>query len=323
MPIPPARPQSPVERMGLGLAAVGRPGYITLGREHDLPAERTFAAMRRRTYELLDLAHARGIRYVDTARSYGHAEEFLSNWLTSRRPPRNLLVGSKWGYTYTGSWNTHAPVPEVKDHSVRAYDRQVTETRSWLGGRLDLYQVHSVTPDSPALTDRALHRKLAALATAGVTVGLTTSGPDQRDTIRAALDITVDGRPLFRSVQATWNLLETSAGSALAEAHEAGLTVIVKEALANGRLAQPQLAPPALASLTDATNTPCDAVALAAALHQPWARIVLSGAATTHHLTANLLATEVNLHADQLTQLSAIAETPQAYWSHRSRLPWS
>ncbi|MFZ3493351.1 aldo/keto reductase [Streptomyces sp. 5.8] len=323
MPVPPPRPQSPVERMGLGLAAVGRPGYITLGRERDLPAARTFATMRRRTYELLDLAHARGIRYVDTARSYGHAEEFLSNWLASRRPSRNLLVGSKWGYTYTGSWNTHAPVPEVKDHSVRSYDRQVAETRSWLGSRLDLYQVHSVTPDSPALTDTALHRRLAALATAGVTVGLTTSGPGQRDTIRAALDLTVDGRPLFRSVQATWNLLETSAGPALAEAHEAGLTVIVKEALANGRLARPQPVHPVLASLTDTTNAPCDAVALAAALHQPWARIVLSGAATTQHLTANLLATEVQLSTDQLAQLSGITETSHTYWSHRSRLPWN
>jgi aryl-alcohol dehydrogenase-like predicted oxidoreductase len=46
----------------------------------------------------------------------------------------------------------------------------------------------------------------------------------------------VDGVRLFDAVQATWNLLEPSAGPALAEAHAAGLGVIVKEALANGRL---------------------------------------------------------------------------------------
>ena len=40
--------------------------------------------------------------------------------------------------------------------------------------------------------------------------------------------------PLFDCVQATWNVMEQSAGPALLEAHEAGLEVIVKEALANG-----------------------------------------------------------------------------------------
>ena len=50
--------------------------------------------------------------------------------------------------------------------------------------------------------------------------------------------VEVEGVPLFSSVQATYNLLEPSAGPALAEAHDAGRTVIVKEALANGRLVQ-------------------------------------------------------------------------------------
>ena len=323
MPMFPAHPQSSIERMGLGLAAVGRPGYITLGHESDLPAGRTVAAMRRHAHELLDLAYARGIRYIDTARSYGRAEEFLADWLKSRGTPRDLLVGSKWGYTYTADWRVDAPTHEVKDHSAGTYDRQLAETRSLLGERLDLYQVHSVTPDSTALTDTALHHRLAELAAQGVTVGLSTSGPDQRDAIRAALDIAVDGEPLFRSVQATWNLLEPSAGPALSDAYDAGRTVIVKEALANGRLAQPQLARhPVLAPIADATNASCDAIALAAALHQPWARIVLSGAATTGQLTSNLLATTVHLSTDQLDRLTDLAETPHTYWSHRSQLPW-
>ena len=40
----------------------------------------------------------------------------------------------------------------------------------------------------------------------------------------------------FDCVQATWNVLEPSAGPALAAAHDAGLGVIIKEAVANGRL---------------------------------------------------------------------------------------
>lgn len=44
--------------------------------------------------------------------------------------------------------------------------------------------------------------------------------------------------PLFDCVQVTWNLLEQSAGAALREAHQAGMDIIVKEGMANGRLTQ-------------------------------------------------------------------------------------
>ncbi|WP_461026507.1 aldo/keto reductase, partial [Streptomyces sparsus] len=232
-------PADPVARLGLGLAAVGRPGYLNLGRESDLPAVRTVEAMRARTEDLLDAAYAAGVRYVDTARSYGRAEEFLADWLRSRPGATDVVVGSKWGYTYTADWAVDAETHEVKDHSAATYDRQRAETDRLLGGRLDLYQIHSLTPRSPALADRALHERLARLAERGVTVGFSTSGPEQADTIRAALGVEVAGRPLFQVVQSTYNLLEPSAGPALAEAHEAGLSVIVKEALANGRLAGP------------------------------------------------------------------------------------
>jgi len=61
----------PVSRIGLGLAALGRPAYINLGREEDYGHERTAAAMERRCHTMLDAAHAAGVRYVDTERSYG------------------------------------------------------------------------------------------------------------------------------------------------------------------------------------------------------------------------------------------------------------
>lgn len=234
---------TPTAHIGLGLAAVGRPGYINLHRDRDLPGERTVGELRARTHELLDAAYAQGVRYFDAARSYGRSEEFLGDWLTARPEIRDIVVGSKWGYTYTADWGVDAEEHEVKDHSLATYLRQRAETDALLGDRLDLYQIHSVTPDSPALTDKELHARLAALAADGVSVGLSTSGPGQSEAIRAALTVTVDGEPLFRTVQATYNALETSAGPALAEAHAAGLTVIVKEAMANGRLAGTE-APP-------------------------------------------------------------------------------
>src|ERR1700743_3660748 len=73
-----------VSRIGLGLAALGRPAYITSGREEDLP-DRSVVGMRTRTFSMLDAAYAAGVTYVDAARSYGLAEEFLAGWLAERR----------------------------------------------------------------------------------------------------------------------------------------------------------------------------------------------------------------------------------------------
>ncbi|MFE0173129.1 aldo/keto reductase [Streptomyces sp. NPDC059002] len=313
---------TPTAHMGLGLAAVGRPGYITLDREADLPPSRSVEALRERTLELLDAAYALGIRYVDVARSYGRSEEFLADWLHARPDIRDVVVGSKWGYTYTAAWRTDAEGPhEVKDHSAAAYARQRAETAELLGDRLDLYQIHSVTPGSPALTDKELHARLGELAADGVTVGLSVSGPEQAAAIRAALAVTVDGKPLFRTVQATYNLFETSAGPALAEAHGAGLTVLVKEGMANGRLAAPH-APAVLREVAGETGLGCDAVALAALLRQPWTGVVLSGAATSVQLVSNLHAAAVDLTGEQLERLAGLVEEPAAYWERRARLPW-
>jgi aryl-alcohol dehydrogenase-like predicted oxidoreductase len=58
-----------VSRIGLGLAALGRPAYINLGRQDDFGSERTVAAMERRCHAMLDQAYAAGVRYVEAARS--------------------------------------------------------------------------------------------------------------------------------------------------------------------------------------------------------------------------------------------------------------
>ncbi|MET7292667.1 aldo/keto reductase [Streptomyces griseoloalbus] len=312
---------TPTCHIGLGLAAVGRPGYINLGRDHDLGENRGVETLRTRTHELLDAAYAQGVRYFDAARSYGRSEEFLAGWLKNRPDVDDVVIGSKWGYTYTADWSTDAERHEVKDHSLAAYERQRAETDALLGDRLDLYQIHSVTPESPALTDKELHARLAEAAAQGLTVGFSTSGPAQADAIRTALAVTVDGEPLFRTVQSTFNALETSAGPALAEAHDAGLTVIVKEGMANGRLAAPH-APQTLRSVAEETGLGCDAIALAVVLRQPWAGVVLSGAATSTQLASNLHAAVVDLTDDQLSRLAGLVEEPRAYWERRGQLPW-
>ena len=146
-------------------------------------------------------------------------------------------------------------------------------------------------------------------------VGLSLSGPDQSETLRAALSIEVDGTTLFSAVQATWNLLEPSVGPMLAQAKSAGWTVIVKEALANGRLATPGPATAALGNQPDAT-------ALAVALAQPWADVVLSGAATVSQLRSNLGALDGAPPPDG-DRLSTLALDPQTYWGERAAMPWT
>jgi aryl-alcohol dehydrogenase-like predicted oxidoreductase len=315
-----------VSPVGLGLAALGRPAYIDLGRDADLGADRGVEALERRCHAVLDAARAAGVGYLDAARSYGRAEAFLASWLRDRGlAPDEVTVGSKWGYTYVGDWRMDADVHEVKDHSQAALTRQLGETRALLGDHLDLYQVHSATLDSGVLEDRAVLATLAALRDQGVVVGLSSSGPGQAATIRRALEVTADGVAPFACVQATWNLLEPSAGPALAEAREAGWGVIVKEAVANGRLTPHGQGPAAavLGPVAARHGVGVDAVALAAVLANPWADVVLSGAVTADQLAANLAAVRVELAPDELEELAALAEPPERYWKERAALSWS
>ena len=309
-----------VSRIGLGLAAVGRPAYITLGRARDFGTSRSAADLERRTGDLLDAAFNAGIRYVDAARSYGMAEAFLGRWLTTRLSPDDAMtVGSKWGYSYVGSWRLDAPVHEIKDLSVDTLRRQIAESRALLGKRLGLYQIHSATLESGVLDDGRVMGELARLRSEGLAIGLTVSGPAQAEIIRRALEVQIDGINPFQVVQATWNLLETSAEAALADAKAQGWGVIVKEALANGRLVLRETNQPSpLASQADALRTTPDALALAAALSRPWADVVLSGAVIVDQLQSNLAA----LRVPGVTEWPQLAEAPTEYWARRSALPW-
>ena len=310
-----------VSRLGLGLAALGRPGYLNVGHDRDLPGHRTVAGLEQQTHGVLDAARAVGITYVDVARSYGRAEQFLADWLTERSvPPGEGVVGSKWGYTYTANWKVDADVHEVKEHSRANLDRQIEESRTLLGDHLRLYQIHSATDESGVLENEEVLSRLAELRDDGLVIGLTTSGPEQATMIRRAIEVEAGGRRLFGTVQATWNLLEPSAAPALAEAHDAGLGIIVKEAVANGRLTRrdPQVAL-RLEGLVPGASA--DAIALAAVLAQPWSDVVLSGAATTAHLNDNLDALEIPTAA--VANLPDISEGPDRYWQTRRGLAWT
>ena len=305
-------------RVGLGLAALGRPAYITAGRDDELGTDRSPESMRRRTESVLDAAYSAGVRYIDIARSYGLAESFLSGWLRRRNlAPADIAVGSKWGYTYVGGWRLNADRHEVQDLSVEAFERQLSESRELLGTNLMLYQVHSATLQNGVLSSPAVLSALRRVREDGLSVGVTVTGPNQGSTVDAAVEAGI-----FDAVQATWNLLEQSSGPALARAHDAGMTVIVKEALANGRLTSAG-DQPALVSMAQRHGVAPDALAMSAALAQPWAGIVLSGAVTVDTLLSNLGASP-SLWDEDLAGLAAgLVEPAELYWAERSRRSWT
>ena len=320
-----------VSRLGLGLAALGRPGYITLGRSHDLPAARTPEVMYARAAEVLDAARAADIRYLDVARSYGRAEEFLARWLAERGVSRDAVtVGSKWGYRYTAGWRVEAAVHEEKELSLARFTTQLAESRGLLDGWLDLYQIHSATPESGCFEDAALLRALVDGRRSGAyhAVGLTLSGPTSARALALACEAWVDGERVFDAVQATFNCLEPSLGPALAEAHAAGLGVIAKEVFANGRLTDANQRPedgPLLArlrSLAAAYGAAVDQLALAFTLAAPFVDVALSGAATTAQLASHVAALDVRADGALLAELALLAEGPERYWATRSALPW-
>jgi aryl-alcohol dehydrogenase-like predicted oxidoreductase len=163
----------------------------------------------------------------------------------------------------------------------------------------------------------------------GIVIGLTLSGDNQAEVLARARTIDRDGEPLFGCVQATWNLLEPSVGPALAGARAAGMGVIIKEALANGRLTNRQGAASftgevgALRQQAERLGVGMDALALAAALAQPWADVVLSGATTIEQLQSNVRALDIGLDPAAMRALAGLAEHPVSYWQTRSRLKWN
>ena len=319
-------------QLGLGMAALGRPGYVTLDHAAALGGDYDPAAMESHAHEVLAAAYELGVRYFDMARSYGKAEDFFASWLANKRlVPGDVTVASKWGYTYTAGWSTRAEQHEVKDHSLATFTRQFEESIERLDGYLSLYQIHSVTADGKTFDDDALIDAIAKLKEKGIRAGFSTSGPGQATAIGRSLELERDGRRVFDSVQSTWNLFERGAEAALSEAHDAGMKVVIKEALANGRLTHanhgqdPMLSNHFSKIRMSAENhgTTIEMLAMSAALTRPWADFVLSGAATVVQIAGNAHAREFKFNQELDEELSAFAVNSNDYWRARSGFSWN
>lgn len=322
--------KSPLPRLGLGMAALGRPGYINLNRSSILGEERNVEHMQNQANVVMDrLFQLSELPWLDCARSYGLSEKFVGEYLKSNKiDPRAVYVSSKWGYSYVADWKVSldAGAPhEVKDHSVENFLKQVKETEEYLGDFLDLYQVHSATFESGILSNKDAHDALRKCRKErGWSLGLSVSGPNQDEVLRKAMTLVENGEPLFDSVQCTYNVLEQRPAAALQEAHDKQMDIIIKEGLANGRVLQNE------SILKYAKQLECepDALALGCILAQPFEPRVLSGAVTAEQLESNFKAREVS---ERLKENPALLQEimdscvmkSEDYWAERSALAWN
>lgn len=221
-------------QIGLGLAALGRPEYINIRDNYDI--DKSISEFKKNTFDVLDNAYKSGIRYFDIAPSYGKGEQFLLEWHQEKKY-HDVYFGTKWGYTYVADWQlNYNGKHEIKEHSLEKLIEQ-WETSKALLPNLKYYQIHSATLDSSVLENTSVHQKLAELSTKfDIKIGLSASGVHQSEIVKTALKIKVDNQQLFDVFQITYNFLEQSTKEIIKKLYKLNKTIIIKEALANGRI---------------------------------------------------------------------------------------
>ena len=270
-----------------------------------------------------------GVRYFDTAPSYGKGEAFLSEW-HNKNKHNDTVLGTKWGYTYVANWELgFTGQHEIKEHSLGKLQEQWQVSKAMLPN-LKYYQVHSATFESGVLENIDVLNQLYRIKKeTGLRIGITTSGKNQKEVLAAALKVAVGGDLLFDSFQVTYNLFEQSTFSVLKEIINQSKTLIIKEALANGRIFESEKFPhyqeayDLLNKLSKKHNVSCDAIALRFVMDSLEPTYVLSGAVNMEQLKGNLKALNFELSEEALGLLKLAMVSEEFYWNDRSSLPWN
>lgn len=306
--------------IGLGLAALGRPEYINIRTNSNI--DKSEEAFKQNTFEVLNFAYQNGIRYFDTAPSYGKGEAFLQEWNDNNKQS-NAVFGTKWGYTYIANWELgYQGKHEIKEHSINKLDEQWQVSKILLP-KLKIYQVHSATLESGILKNtEVLNRLYVIKQESGLKIGISTSGVNQKDIISEALKIEINNQPLFDSFQVTYNVLEQSTFSILKTLKQLNKTIIIKEALANGRVFIDDYSNH-LQTISNRYNVGIDAIALRFVIDYLQPNYVLSGASNINQLDQNLKALSFKLTQKELNTLSDLKTNSNHYWNERSNLDWN
>ena len=313
-------------KLGLGTAALGRPQYINVRQKNSKNSD--LDTFKKHSFSVLEAAYNSGIRYFDTAPGYGLAEELVLKWLRTK-DDKSIEIATKWGYTYTANFNENATVHEVKEHSISKLNEQWNFSRQLLP-YLKVYQIHSATLETGVLENTEVLERLAFLKREhNLKIGLTTTGTNQVEVIKKALAVLVDGEQLFDLFQVTYNFLDQSLLAISKELISQNKSIVIKEALANGRVFRNKNYPKynkmyaTLEDLAQKHNVGVDAISLKYCEQTIPKSVILSGASATSQLKENLKINSFSLSSNEIEILNSFKVTPEFYWSERKQLQWN
>ena len=313
-------------QLGLGTAALGRPQYINLRQEKAKGQD--LETFKEQGYSVLEKAYNLGIRYFDTAPGYGLAEQLVLEWLQTKNDP-SIQIATKWGYTYVANFDVNAVIHEIKEHSIEKLQEQWEVSKAFMP-HLKVYQIHSTTLETGVLANEAVLNQLALLKKEhNLEIGITTTGANQVAVIKKALDVTVGGHQLFDAFQVTYNMLDQSLGEISRELVQQKKNIIIKEALANGRVFRNKTYKHydglyiELERLSRKYKVGVDAIALQFCGQTLPTGILLSGASNTEQLQENLKLNTFHLSEEEIQELAAFKIDPITYWEERNQLKWN
>lgn len=235
---------APVQ-LGLGLIGIGRPWGHVPG---EVPTEAGARA-------LLDFAFELGIRYFDTAPSYGLSEArfgaFLGSLTESQR--RSLTIATKFGE----HWDAARDAPFV-DHSFDALRRSLEQSLARLG-RIDILQLHKTTPQVLRSEELAKAWEFAA------SLGIATIGASVSDLESAGM-VLADTR--YGCIQVPLNRANPTFAVTVDAAGARGIRVAINRPYAMGAL-------------------PSGREAFAFILERAFGGVILTGTKSTQHLADN------------------------------------
>ena len=313
-------------KLGLGTAALGRPQYINVRQKNSNTSN--LEAFRKQSFAVLEDTYNLGIRYFDTAPGYGLAEKLVLEWLQTKNDT-SIEIATKWGYTYTANFDTKATVHEVKEHSLSKLNEQWNFSKQLLP-YLKVYQIHSATLETGVLENKQVLAQLAFLKKEhNLKIGLTTTGTNQVEVIKKAINVLVDGEAVFDLFQVTYNFLDQSLKEISDELLSQNKSIVIKEALANGRVfknenyAHYSKMYATLDSLSKKHNVGVDAISLKYCEQTIPNSIVLSGASTTEQLKENLKMNSFTLSFNEIELLNSLKVSSEFYWTERKKLQWN
>jgi aryl-alcohol dehydrogenase-like predicted oxidoreductase len=313
-------------KLGLGTAALGRPQYINVRQNNSINYD--LETFKKHSFQVLEDAYNLGIRYFDSAPGYGLAEGLVLEWLQTKND-NTIEIATKWGYTYTANFDTNATIHEVKEHSISKLNEQWNFSKQLLP-YLKVYQIHSATLETGVLENTEILEQLAFLKKVhNLKIGLTTTGTNQVEVIKKALKVLINGEQIFDLFQVTYNFLDQSLQEISKDLINKNKSIIIKEALANGRVFRNDRYPhynemySVLDGLSKKYNVGIDAISLKYCQQTIPDSIVLSGASNTEQLKENLKMNSFSLSIDDIEIMNSFKAAPKFYWAERKKLQWN